>query len=610
MAEAYTPLPVAFGGGLNLVDSPRSMQPGEASVLENWRHSGAGRLTTRKAARALAAGVTGEIVAIAPYTHVAGAGGVVLAWDGAAKVVRLYTVDGDGAGPVDRGALAGWTNVAVRPRVHVAELARVLFIVDEAKSFGLTCYDPNDVLGSGAPFFQPEFDFNADYDPPAGTRGVLRARLVVEHLNHLFVFGYGDESDEDHPEIGRFSYLGLAADPGGSGDAGCDLNGNAIVPGSAGLFDYEDALPFAPRGTPVVMALSANAGLVVATPYRAALIAGSDRDSWRSYPFDGDRGAVNGNAGVVANGIPYWMSPLGPCRYTGGSLPDDLSRRIGPRLAEMNLSTLFAVHQPEEHQVRWYYALKSDADPTPNRWIGWDYREEKFVEDTLGYRVAVGGFVRPSGAEGPYAAPTNLAHDRITQTSARVVWTNGDTSPSVKTRVYHAPDVAGAPGPWTLLAEVDSGTDAWPLSGLAADTLYWSKVEHVRNAQTSPAAQVRFRTLAPTVVAVPTRFQAEDSPVWSEKYQRYFASVLVTWSLGQNDVYTDIHRSTEPGVVPPTPLYSTFSLNETYFRDNTVQAGVTYYYTARHRDEAGQVSNPTEERQATPTKPPGGKVPK
>jgi hypothetical protein len=133
----------------------------------------------------------GDVIAVHPYNGYTATAAILLSWDSGTSTVRLYRISGN----VVRtyvGTLAGWAGVSTRPVVFLATVARVVFIVDEGKNEGLTCYDPNDVLGSGSALFQPTFDFNDDAAFVA-----LKARLVIEHLNHLWVFGYGDEDSPD-----------------------------------------------------------------------------------------------------------------------------------------------------------------------------------------------------------------------------------------------------------------------------------------------------------------------------------------------------------------------------------------------------------------------------
>ena len=595
MSREFTSLPTRFGGGLNVVDSPEVLQPDEAQVLEGWRLTGRGRITTKKAARTLAT-VTGDIIGVYAFDAFAGTAAVILTWDDVGDVVKLYRANGSGA-VTFVGNLAGWTTVAARPIVYAATLARCLFIVDQGKSYGLTVYDPNHAL-QGSDLFQPTFDFN---DTGAGW-AAIRARLVAEHLNHLWVFGYGDETDaasQDVPELAHFSYLGLEADDHGLGDAG---TGGAT--GSLGLFDLEDAVPIGSRGVPIISVASAGGNLVVASPQMVGVIYGSDFGTFRFNQLDDERGSAVGRGMIEADGIAYWMSQLGPCRYAGGSRIEPIQRRIAPRIEDIYLDTMFAAHSIDEHQVRWYYALKTDTNPIPNRALCYDYQNDAWLDDPLGIRVFCAGSLRPSGAESPAAVPVSAAASNITNQSARANWANGDTSPSVTTEIQL--DTANTFNTANLrtVSGLASGVAEYEWGSLAASTTYYYRMRHIRNGQASGYCVTiqSFLTLAAAAVATPLNLAADNSAIWNDKFLRWDPSALLSWDLGQLGVTTRIHRSTVTGFTPgSTNLIAQTALNETSYRDNNVVAQTLYYYKIIHEDGALNPSNATAQVSVTLT---------
>lgn len=601
MADHLVPLETSYGGGLNVVDSPDELAPTEARTFRNFRVDGVGRITPRKAGKTISTSVTGEPIAVFPFSRSTTAG-ILLTWDSGAQVVKLYTLTGSGA-PALVGNLAGWTGVSSQPRISGASLAGVMFFVDEGKNFGMTCYDPGDFFGSGSTLFRPTFDFDEDT-----VFGALRARLLVEHHNHLWAFGYGDETIADMGHIAHFSYPGFDT---GLDEANIDA-GDAGVNGAFGsetMFDLSDAVPIGSAGVPIVSAMSGNGRMVVATAHRAGVLMGTDRDTWRFQWFDTERGSPTTRGMVEANGIIYWLSSLGDmARFGGAGEPDIFSRKIGPRIEQMNLVTMFAAHAIEECQVRWYYALLSDTDPTPDRWIGWDYKNQLWLEDTLGYRCNAAGWIRPAGSEAPTAAPSSLTHDEITTNTARARWTNGDTSIGATTRVYRAPDAAGgsvatAAGSYTLQDTLASGDGDYTHTGLEVEKAYWTKVEHVRNGQVSASLEGSFVTLPVGTVPPPLNVQAEGSPVWNEKYNRWDASMLIWWNLADTTLRVELHRSLVSGFTPDaTTLRGTTSPGETSIRDGGTM-GVTYYFKIRTLDAAGNYSSFAAEVSATPDPP-------
>lgn len=589
-------LPTRFGGGLNLSDAPDALADTEARVLENLRLAGRGWIASRKATVELSA-PDGDVVAIAPYNHAVGVAGVLLVWDSVLSLVELWTVDGYGGSATNVGTVPGYgSGVTSRPFFTGAVLGKVLFFADISKTNGLVCYDPNDVLGSGVTMFQPTFDF----DVPSA-HAVAKPRVVVEHRNHLWIFGYGDEADPDRGEVARFSYLGIVDDGQGAGDAGI---GGAT--GSTDLFDTEDAVPVAPRGDEVVAAASASDRLVLATEREASVIYGSGRSTWRRDSIDNQRGCVNTRAMIEADGVVYWLSPLGPCRYRGGGVVEDLSEKIDPIMDQIDFSTCFAAHHPNENHVRWYYRRRDDTTAGCDRWFGIDYLHGAYVADTLKYRVFCAGSVRPSDLIGPLGAPSSLTHPTkdITDSSAIATWRNGDTSPQTRTRVHRKEGVGGT---YALLETLPSGASSYAHTGLKSNTTYFTKVEHVRNGQASTAVEASFTTLQESVDAPPAPvLRAEDSPVLSGS--RWTASVLLSWTTARLTNVRSVHIERDSGAgyteiasVRAAAVSRRGSYTPQSYRDRAVSAGTSYTYRIRVLDGYGNYSVYSNTPSVTPT---------
>lgn len=600
MPGAEFPVEVSrFGRGLNLVDAPDLMREGEARILQNWRIRGAGRITPRSAVRALNSTSDIEVLGIWPWTYQQDRAAVAVTrkTTTGACGIRVLDLYGDIAATVSLAS--PWSSgVAAGARITAAIMYGVVFIVDEAKSLGLVVWDPDDNLGSGSASFQPTFDF----DLSGGGHAALDARFIVEHMNHLWAFGYGDETDPDRPEIGRFSYLGLVDDGEGAGDAGV---GGAT--GSTNLFDAEDAVPLATRGEPVVGASSAPGRLVVCTPRRAGVIYGSDRTSWQYRQIDANRGLVATRAIVDADGVAYWMSPRGPCRYAGGGQVEDLSRKVLPRVGAMDTETMFAVESPGQHQIRFYYKRVDDESASfPNRFIAWDTENDVWLEDTCP-EVVSGGLMRitnvssPPGPDGSQDGP--IAHVDITRHTATMECPMDDTWPGTVHEVYLAPDVSGSPGTYVLVHTLPASQSRYTHYDLDAGTTYWTKVRTLRNGQELFTATVEgsFTTLAAGTVAVPADFAVADSPFTVEvAFQRStYPSVFVEWRMIETDVRVLIERKTGAGgsyaVVHETEW------NASGWRDRDVAAGQEYFYRVRAEDEDGNLSSYTSELSATPT---------
>lgn len=563
MASNLSSHTVRLGRGLNVVDAPELMREGECRLFRNVRLTGGGRVTTRRAMRQMAS-IAEPVIAGIAYTQAAGVAAIALTY--ASSTVKLYTLDASGASTLV-GTLAGWSGVSSDVKCQLAVLNGIIWICDEGKSHGLTAYDPNLRLG-GSALIQPEFDFDDD-----GTAVPMLPRVVVEHLNHLWVFGYGDDADQDRGEYGRWSYLGLFNAGQGSGDAGSGT--------SSDLFDFEDAVALAPRGEEVIAASSAPGRLLVLTNRQAAVIYGSDRSSWRMDKIDSERGAVNGSCVIEADGVAYWMSPLGPTRYRGGGAVEKLERRILPLIETMDLETCFAVHAVREHQVRWYYRRKQDEVDTPDRFLGWDYLAEEWIEDRMSVGVRCGFHLRPNGLEGPDGNPSGLTHTDVTDRSAVATWTPGDPNPDTRTKVYLKEDG----GTYRQVATLDGGADRHTHSSLERETVYWTKVVQVRNGQATSAVEASFTTRAVSIINEPELIVSQF-PWWSwGDGGRWVPAVGVRVTSPQNNIKFILERDDGGGY---EQLAETeIGADSMWYIDFDVETGSSYDYRAWAENEDG-----------------------
>jgi hypothetical protein len=514
MGDFNPVMPFRVGGGENLADAPELIRDDEAIKLVNIRFAGRNRWTTRKAAQLLLSSFN-SVCGIFGMPHGqlssgAAAAVVYLNWTGSS--VELYKASGRSGNAELVGTLVGWESVGERPKVRAAILGNSLWICDEGKQYGLTCYDPNDVFETGTELFQPVFRFNRSL---IQTPSPIMCRDVATYNNFLFVCGYGDETDPDQPEIVRFSYLGLerASDEDGAGDAGADANpdycedvdGNQIdcttgeelpfgdpsnppkeIPldgGVEGLFDVDDYFSVGQRGIPVVGMAQGAERLVIATRFAAYILFGYDRLSFELDLIDGQRGLVATRAIGEADGVVFWYSPLGPCRWAGGDvLP--MEERITPLLEEIDFDTLFFFDQPREYEAQWLFSTDGGD---PNRAIKYNYLYDAWHENKLGLRVFCGGHVKPGsiltpgpGGEpvpGPGDAlvpPSNLNHINIGRNVATATWVNNETGPTIVTRAEFSENGTD----FFFWAELPSGGDRFNYSGLLENTTYTTRVRH------------------------------------------------------------------------------------------------------------------------------------
>ncbi|MEE9414601.1 MAG: hypothetical protein V3V01_04895 [Acidimicrobiales bacterium] len=507
-----------MGGGLNLADAPERIPADEATELTNVRFSGSNRWTSRRAGQLLY-GQLNDVCGTHPFPHgamddgVTPVGIVYLDWDGAK--VSLYKSN-NGKTVEFVGILAGWGSVSERPKTITAVLREALFIVDEGKNHGLTIYDPEERFEEGV-LFQPSFKFDRTLTTAAAP---MFPRTIATYNNFLFVAGHGSEADPDRPEVVRFSYLGLEFDTEGAGDSAEDpLQPNPtfdpILPvsesnpefllatgGVRGMFDIEDFFFAGQRGTPVVGMKQGAERLVIATRFAAYILFGYDRTSFFLDLIDNQRGCVAGRAIGEADGVVYWMSPLGPSFWAGGRV-QSLERKITPRLRDIDFDTCFFLHQREEYDARWYYSMDGGD---PNRALEWNYLYEKWKELELGIRVFCGGSLRPGTAlragpggdpvPGPgdaLAPPSNLFHQTITPHGATAVWTNNETGPEIVTE--H--EFKEASGVYQPVAEHPSGVERFTYVGLLPGTTYFTRVRHKSTASGAESiwVEAQFTTL-------------------------------------------------------------------------------------------------------------------
>lgn len=564
----YDSHPIPIGRGLNLRDMPEKLADGEATVLKNFVAIGEGRVAPRKAFVNHLSGVTGDVIGLFPlpvglYDTSRMRGGVLLSYDDSVGTTYLYDVDLNGLNPVQVGSL--WTGGTARPRVLGARLGRTLFLCDEARAHGLSTYD-----GAGT-ISHPTFAFEA------GTPAKIVPRCLAQHANQIFVAGYGSEASPNQPELVRFSYLGLANDEEGVGDAGTGA--------SADLFDIGDQFALTEAGVPVVGMASGAGRLIISTPYNTSLLYGTDRTSFGATLIDNERGLVNSLAMIEAAGSVWgWSAKHGPWVFDGQMR--DLSRKLKARLDEIGHQLLFAAHAPSAKEVRWHYSPNNAGDPT--HCVAWNYEEGEWREHPLPFSVICFGSISPywspedgSGSgggeqsDGPAGAPSGLANSYESSSSARSTWTNGDTTPTVETDIER--EVSGAG--YAVVATVGSGVVAYNHSGLAPSTTYNVRVRHKKNGQYSSYSAV-----------VPFTTQADSSPpnaptnltVAPLSHKAY-----LTWELSNSGVEVEVHRSTDGTLYS---LVHTTPPDATSWQDASVSRATTYWYKVRAKNSDGTSS--------------------
>lgn len=517
-----------FGRGINLDDAPETIDDREALELINYRLEGRNRWTTR---RALATVVT-ELVDVCgifgmPHGELSsGEAPSVVYLDYVQNEIRLYKANGRQGSLEFVGVPAGWESSSIRPNVRAALLAGCLWMCDEERFLGLTCYDPNDVFGQGTELFQPYFKFNRELDTPPSP---IFSRDVAAYNNFLFVCGYGDEAEPDQPEIVRFSYLGMAGpDDARDLDAALDVTqlnpaydpddllgpGNQpylfVDGGVEGLFDVEDYFPVGVRNIPVIGMQQGAERLVIATRLRPYILFGYDRTSFELDLLDAQHGLVATRAIGEADGVVYWWTPSGPVRWTGGEVIP-LEKRIKPLIRRVNYNGMFFFHQPNEYEARWYHS-KDTGDP---KWsLNYNYLYDELYEHELGVRVSCGGLsipgtiLRPGPGgtpipppPGSLVQPTNLHCENPTEKNITWAWTPQETAPDIVTEFQWAKTGEE----FGEIIELESSVDRITIDNLEPETSYDARVRHVSTSggETSIYSTATCSTTAPQVLSAP-----------------------------------------------------------------------------------------------------------
>lgn len=610
MPQTFQVAPFRFGRGLNLVAAPEVMGEGQTRVLQNFNTLGSGRITTRKAIGPFAFFDGQPVLYILPFAAEPGVAALVFTFeaDGAPGAgdsifgtVNLWTVDGN-ARKTLKGALAGWEHVDINVRIHATQINSIAFICDEDQQHGLTVYDPLDHLGGLTRLFQPTFSF-AGGDPTAALPS-----FVMEHLNHLCMFGYGDELDPLKPDVWRFSYLGLIPDDHGEGDAG-----EGGVTGSAGIFDKEDRLNVLTAGERIIGASSAPGRLLILSEREAHVIYGQDFESWRRDKIDSERGLTNSYALGEADGAAWWHSPLGFCRYRGGGSVEDMTERpdggsVRPVLEQIDGGSVLFAHAWDLQQVRFLYREKGDERVGADRVLIYDYRADTWLTHLhslkAGDRIRCTGYLRPSGLEKPGAPSQGLRHTDITSTSATALWVPGDQTPGTRTIVR----LAQGSGGFQQVANLAAGVSRFQHAGLTPATAYATEIEEIRNGSSLGTVRASFTTLAATVSGypapvLPSNLRARDGSYWSASKDPAFygRAVLVTeielrwdWVVGGMTLLIERTQNADG-----TGFLQIATSADSLYLDVDVAALGTYYYRVKARNAAGDLSDYSDTFSAT-----------
>ena len=202
-----------------------------------------------------------------------------------------------------------------------------------------------------------------------------------------------------------------------------------------------------------------------------------------------------------------------------------------------------------------------------------------------------------------FEQPTNLDAVTASSTAINLAWTDNAISESAY-EVYRAPDVAGSPGSFVLVAEIDADSTFFADTGLTTATTYWYKVRATGlagNSAYSGNASATTNTDPPPAPSNLAAVPASTSAI----------NLLWTDNADNEDEY-EVQRAPDVDGAPGTwAEIASLDADTTHHEDTGLSAGTTYWYRVRSvvsstpSDWAGPVSATTLAAAAVPSAPTG-----
>lgn len=329
------------------------------------------------------------------------------------------------------------------PRFTMAESFGILiFAHDEpnvTNRLQTFAFDP----AAGTPWHGIEADLDGSGDEPIYFRG------VVTHLNAVWGWGFGTDSDPDRPEVIRRSN-----------------------PDDPEIYDAETFFQIGVRADPIIACAPVGSILAILKGSSWWRLAGQTSADFEPSQADSVVGIVGCNSLQNVNGLLYWWSPYGPKR-TDGSVTVDLSQALdltGPLPAELptfgpgaycwtycdpdTLSLGFAFPNPADPEQERTSAWKASLVEAP-RW-SLDVFERTVLCGVLATTGQASVTIDPGHADDVTVAGASGAGEA----SATVTWENidcvGDETVEIWARINT--------GIWFLSASVPVETHSHPQS--------------------------------------------------------------------------------------------------------------------------------------------------
>lgn len=310
---------------------------------------------------------------------------------------------------------------------------------------------------------------DTDLDDDGDSTDPIKFAGISTFGPHLIGFGYGDQTGSgteqtgdlgaDRPEIVRWSHLG-----------------------NPSKWRPENWIMVGTRGLPVLAVIEAFGRALVLKPEGAYLLFGDlEQNLPQLEPLQKDSGRLNGIVGphawCVHDGVPYWMSPSGPMRWTGGPAAEYLGYAVENSLtADYRTETHFVVPVPSWDAVLFCQpestygpsfagvggTLNSPASET-NIWI-YDTQNARWAGRTevASSRPMLNGWVLPSAT----------GETRTVLGSGYTLTDNPDTYVGGTRIVFTTPEVEMADGADAVLKAVRFRGDWLPSDGYFGLTIY------------------------------------------------------------------------------------------------------------------------------------------
>lgn len=558
MANQRPLLHTSFGPFMKgVIDRAQSSQQltGVARSLQNWRYTGANRLSVRAGTRQVLTlkddqGSPATVTDVCAGVYFAD-GALIVAHSTITNKAYLYRLNAtldtwtDAAGathnnntPQPIGVL--WTAIPTCPEVTIAEGLGVAYIAHTAALDGSALAFPTKMYTDAT---WTTATLSVDLQDGNGAVPIY-FRGVISFQQHLWGWSFGagaSASTAFRPELARFSEPNFATSPS--------------------LFQVSDSFTLGNRVRSlregIVGGFVAGESLFLGAPYQVSQITGYGRDTWFKQPLDNSYGFVNHKCGTVAGSTLYYWSPRGPIRIVPATLPEPeplfdrvqniVEQVINPQnvVAGFDIATdtvIFAFDTGSGVRTWAGYDVRRDVWLGPNNDFGATFR-------TL-FTVAPIYAATAAPTLGPTAAPSSPSTTAVGATTAQTNWVAGDpTSPS---QVEYRQQGGST---WTVFATVSAGVQSCVLTGLTSNVAYEWRVAHVKDsiasAYAGPSVDTQFTTQPsggalnpPTSPGVMAQDDAGNQPLTFADH----ANCVVSWSnSGESGADTIVEMDTNGG---------------------------------------------------------------